>query len=788
MVSALDRKLRRDLAHMRGQVMTIALVVACGIASFVASLSTYESLRLSQSDYYAEGRFADAFVTVERAPRALAARLAEVGGVATVETRLVRDVTLDLPGVGMPVIARLVSYDGGDRPGLNRLHLRRGRLIDPDRPDEVVVSEAFAAAQRLGPGDGVPAIINGRRDVLRIVGVALSPEFIFAVRGGEPLPDDRRFGVLWMNRHGLEAAFNMEGAFNDALFTLSPDASRPAVYAEIDRLLEPYGGRGAYGRDQQMSHRFLSDELREQEIMATTIPPVFLAVAAVLVNIVLGRIVATQREQIATLKAIGYDNAPIVVHYLKMAIVIVGIGGVVGIVLGIALGRMMTGSYTQFFRLPLLAYRVPLWVPLLAVAVSLAAAAAGAAAAVRRVAALAPAEAMRPPAPRVHRRAPIERVWPIRMLPVRLLMTLRLLLDRPLRTATTIGAVALSIPIIVLGLFWNDALDYMIETQFFAAERADVVVAFSDPTNDRVRYELSRLPGVFDVETMRAVSVRLRAGHRSYRTAILGTEDGARLRRLLDAAGRVVAPPPDGMMLTDRLAERLGIAVGDVVVVEVLEGSRRTREIAVTGLVDDMIGLSAYMNIGALNRFLGEGAVASAAALAVDRDGEAAMLARLREMPRVATVTVRREAVETFLATIATIVLVFSAILCAFAAAIAIGVVYNNARIALAERSWDLATLRVLGFTRREVSAILLGGLVVELALAVPLGWWLSFQVVDALLRVLHTEMFEIPPVISMRTCVAAAAITVLAAAVSALIVRRRIDRLDLVSVLKARE
>lgn len=785
---ALDRKLRRDLVHLRGQVVTIALVVACGIAAFVASLSTYDSLQLSQSETYAEGRFADAFATVERAPRALAARLAEIAGVATVETRLVREVTLDLPGVGMPVIARLVSHDGSDRPGLNRLHLRRGRLVDPDRPDEVVVSEAFAAAHGLGPGDGVPAIINGRRDVLQIVGIALSPEFIFAVRGGEAIPDDRRFGVFWMNRDGLEAAFNMEGAFNDVLFTLSPAASRPAVYAEIDRLLEPYGGRGAYGRDQQTSHRFLSDEILQQRMMATTIPPVFLAVAAVLVNIVLGRIVATQREQIAALKAIGYDNGPIVAHYLKMAIVIVGIGSVAGIALGVGLGRLMTGNYTQFFRLPVLTYRVQPWVPLLAVFISFAAAAAGAAGAVRRVAALAPAEAMRPPAPRVYRRAPIERLWPIRILPVRMLMSLRLLIGQPWRTAITIGAVALAMPIIVLGLFWRDALDYMVETQFFAVERADVIVSFVDPMGGQVRHELSRLPGTFDVEGMRAVSVRLRAGHRTYRTAILGIEPAARLRRLLDATGRVVAPPPDGVMLTDRLAGRLGVAVGDRVTVEVLEGNRRQRDVAVTGLVDDLIGLSAYMEIGALNRLMGEGAVISAAALAVDRGGEAALFARLREMPRIATVTVRREAMQTFLATTATFVLVFSAVLCSFAAAIAIGVVYNNARIALAERSWDLATLRVLGFTRREVSAILLGGLVVELALAVPLGSWLSFRFVDVLLRLTETEMFRIPPVISTRTYLAAAAITLLAGAASALIVRQRIDHLDLVGVLKARE
>jgi putative ABC transport system permease protein len=784
----LDRKLLRDLGRMKGQVATIAVVVACGVAVIISALSTYESLQWSQQRYYEATRFAQVFAHLKRGPASLLQQLRAIPGAAEVEIRLVHDVTLDVPGQITPSVGRMISLPEEGQPRLNQLYLRRGRFIEPGREHEVIVSEGFALANALGPGDRVSALLNGRRETLDIVGVALSAEYVFALRGGEVLPDDRQFGVFWINHEGLAAAFNMEGAFNDVVLTLAPRGSEQAVIDALDRILEPYGALGAHGREHQISHRFVSDEIRQQETIATTIPPVFLAVAAFLLNVVLGRVITAQREQIAALKALGYENWAIGWHYLKMVCVIVFIGSACGVALGAWLGKLMTANYVTFFRFPVLSFRMSPYLPLLAIGVSLLSAVAAALSAVRRVVALAPAEAMRPPTPPVYRRTWIERLGPFRRLAPENSMMLRNIVRRPGRALLTIVGIAFSAPILVLALFWQDAIDYMMTVQFSAVERGDVTVTFTEPVTMRASREIARLPGVLQVEGMRAVPARLRFGHRSYRTAVLGIPQDAELRRLLDERLREIPLPPQGLLLTDRLGEKLGLRPGDSVTVETLEGLRVRQDVIVTHLVNDVMGMSAYMDLTALNRMMLEGDVISAVSVSFARPQAAEIYTRFKQLPKVATVSIKQAAIKSFMETTAKFILVFTGVLTIFAAAIAVGVVYNNARVALAERAWELASLRVLGFTRAEVSTILLGELALELLIAIPLGLWLGYWFVVALAESFQTELFRIPTVIAPRSYAFAALVILVAGVVSALIVRHRVDHLDLVSVLKTRE
>jgi putative ABC transport system permease protein len=787
-VRPLDCKLWRDLAQMKGQVATIAVVVACGVAVFVASLATYDSLKWTQQSYYASARFAHIYAQVKRAPNALVQQLRALPMVTEVEPRVVSDVTLDVPGLRAPAVGRLIGVPSGGQPQLNRLYLRRGRLIEPGRANEVVISESFAIANQLQPGATLSAMLNGRREILQVVGVVLSAEYIFALRGGEALPDDRQFGVLWMEESALAAAFDMEGAFNNVILLLAPGASEQAVIDQLGRVLERYGGLGAYGRDQQVSHRFVSDEIYQQEMMATTMPPIFLGIAAFLLNIVLSRIVGAQREQIAALKALGYADLTIGMHYLKFVCVIVALGATGGVVLGAWLGHLMTVNYVQFFRFPILAFRLQVWVPVVAVGISLLAAVIAAFAAVRRVVQLAPAEAMRPPAPPRYQRSWIERLWLLRRLSAQDRMVLRNMVRRPWRTALTIIGIALAAPILVLALFWQDALEYMIAVQFFAIERGDVTVTFTDPVSKRAQSEIARLPGVLQTESSRVVPVRLRAGHRSYRTAIIGLPEQASLRRVLDANLRALPLPAEGLLLTDRLGERLGLRPGDVVRVETLEGTRVQRDVRVSQLVRDLVGMSAYMQVGTLNRLMSEDEVISAVTVSLDPREADAVYTQLKQLPKVATVSIKQAALRSFTETTMTFILVFTGIMMIFAVAIAVGVVYNNARVALSERTWELASLRVLGFTRAEVSAVLLYELAIELIVAIPLGLCLGYWMVVFISAHHQAEMFRIPPVIGARSYTIAASIIFVAGVISALIVRHRIDHLDLVSVLKTRE
>jgi putative ABC transport system permease protein len=783
----LDKKLLRDLAHIKGQAFTIALVVAAGIGGSIAMLSTYDSLQWSRQSYYDTARFAQVFADLKRAPKSLEQQIGQLPGVVDAETTVVFDATLDISGAVEPVIGRMIGLSDTGQPRLNRLFLRQGRLIETGQSNEVLVSEGFAKARGLKPGDRLAAILNGKREMLQIVGVVLSPEYIYASRGGA-VPDDRSFGIFWIELSRLASAYNMEGAFNHVVLRLAAGASEQAVIDVLDRLLEPYGGLGAYGRDAQISHRILNQEINQQKVIGTIFPTIFLGVAAFLLNVVLSRQISTQREQIAALKALGYANLTIAVHYLKLVLVIVVFGIVLGIGIGAWLGHYMAAMYTVFFHFPRLSYRIQPWIPLLAAGVSILAAVTAALNSVRRAVTLAPAEAMRPLAPAKYRRMMIERLGWVHLLSPQARMVIRTMERRPFRVVLTMFGIACALAIIVSGTFWRDALDYLIEVQFNTAEREDASIVFTEPLSGSVRYEIQRLPGVLYAEVSRNVPVRLRAGHHSYRTVIVGLPQDAELRRLLDEDLRKVSLQPEGLLLTDRLAARLGIQVGDRLQLESLEGPRTKRDILLSGFINDLIGISGYMEIGSLNRLMKEGDWVSSVAVSIDKAQVGEFYARIKEMPKVATVVMKKTSLQTFEKESARNILFFTTIVTIFAAVIAVGVVYNSARVALAEQAWELASLRVLGFTRREVSAFLLGELAIELVVAIPLGLWFGYLLALGMVSTADSEMFSIPVVIALRTYAYAVAAILFAGIVSALIVRHRIDHLDLVSVLKTGE
>ena len=787
-MSLLDRKLLRDISAMRGQVITIALVVAAGVAVFVGSVSTYDSLRSGCEQFYAAARFPQIFVSLKRAPLSVVARLNAVVGIVAVEPRIVREVIVDWPAASQPVSARMVSLSHAGDETLARLHLRIGATPEPGVARSAAINEAFAEANGVKPGDDIRVLLNGRVQSFQVSGIALSPEYVYAVKPGLPIPDDRLYAILWVDRSAAEAAFDMKGAFNDAIISLAPGTDPRPVIAELDRLLEPYGSVGAVERRDQPSNRFLEDELNQQKVMSITIPIIFFGVAAFLLNSVLGRLVAAQREQIAALKALGFPNFTLALHYLKFVLVVVLIGSALGIAAGFGFGEAMIASYHGFFRLPDLPFRLTSWSAVTGVAISLAAASLGVLTALQDVVGLAPAVAMRPAAPLGFRRSWIEALVPSRAIKIRWIMMLRNTAGRPLRSALTVIGIAFAVPMMVLGIFWRDAIDQMIDLQFNMVERGNTTVTFPHPMDHAIIRELSRQPGVLSVEGQRIVPVRLRAGHRSYLTSVIGLAAGDELRRPHDSALRPIEASPDGITLTRRLAERLEVEPGDVITVETMEGRRQKRDVPVSATVDESIGMASYMEIDTLNRFTGEGAVVSAATMYVEPTALAELGQRFKNLPTIESVTMKSYTLSSFLEKIAGLVFVSAGILTAFAVIITVGVVYNSARISLQERAWELASLRVLGFTRGEVASILFGEFATAIALGIPIGLSLSHGAIGLIARFHSNESFQIPAVIGPRTYLIAAGVVLVAAAASALIVRGRVNQLDMVAALKTRE
>lgn len=787
-IAALDRKLLRDLWRMRGQLAAVAVVAACGAATYVTMRGAYEALDRARTDYYGAYRFADVFATVKRAPRSILPRIVRLPGVATVEARIVHEAMIDVPGFADPVTALLVSVPDAHRPALNDVHVHAGRYVSAEGRAEVLAGAGFAAAHGFKPGDSVAAVINGRWQRLAIAGIASSPEFVYVLGGAGVFPDDRRYGVLWMSHTAMAAAFDMEDAFNSVTLRLAPGADERAVIDGLDRLLEPYGSPGAHGRDEQISHQMLDGEIRQDRVTGIVVPAIFLAVAAFLIHNVLMRLIALQRAQIGVLKAFGYTDREIGGHYLKLGQAAVLAGCVLGIALGTLLGHGLTALYERFFHLPGLTFGLSLLNVTTVVAVCAAAAAAGAWPALRRVLALPPAESMRAEAPPTFRPLIVERLGYARILSPAARMLLRNLERRPIRAAASSLAVALACALLVVGRYGGDALDETVRVQFRDARRDDVRIAFYEARSPRIRHDLAHLPGVTQVEGIHVTMARVRFGHRSKRVAVFGLPPDGELQRVVDARQREIPLPRDGLVLSRSLAELLAVEPGSTVHVEFLEGERRRRDVPVVATVDESIGLYVYADLHALARLMGEGPSYTDAYLRVDAAQLGALYQQVKQLPIVAGVTLREATIASFLDTVAQNLRISINILIAFACAIAAGVVYNGARIALSEHALSLASLRVLGFTRGEVSAILLGEQAILTAIGIPLGLLLGYGLCAWLTLLLETELYRLPLSVSTRTYATAAITVALAAVVSGLAVAWRLRQMDLVAVLKTRE
>ncbi|TWU37087.1 ABC transporter permease [Novipirellula artificiosorum] len=784
----LDQKLFRDLITLKGQATAIVMVIAAGVGTFVMSMCAYASLQWSKDYFYGEFRFADVFSETGRTPDALIPRMKEISGVSAVETRLVYDVLLDVPEMSEPASARLISVPETGDCRLNKVYISRGRMLEPERTGEVVVSEVFAEAHGFVAGDHVKAILNGKSQTLTIVGIALSPEYVIQVQPGSIMPDNKRFGILWISQRDLEAAFDMTGAFNSVSLKLAYSSNEDEVISQLDRLLRPYGSVGAYGRDQQISHQYLSDELTQLRGMAVMAPTIFLSVAAFLLNIVISRIISQQREQIAALKAFGYTHREVGFHYLNLVLVISLSGTILGTLFGFWMASGMTKMYAEFYKFPMLEFQFDVPAILLAFLLTTVTAVLGTWVSVHHAIRLPPAEAMRPEPPPSFKPTLLERLVPRHLMPPEMRMVIRNVARKPFKAGFSMLGISMAVAVMILGNFSLDAMDYMMTFQFRLAQRQDLMVTFVEPATASVMYEMSELDGVLDSETLRTVATRIHFQNRSRRLAIMGLQRDPQLYRLLDKNEHSVAVPEFGIMLNTKLARLLGVRLGDRVLVEVLEDKRPTVTVEVTALVEEYAGLNAYMNKDQLHRLLKESSVASGAFLKVDENQIDQVFRELEMRPGVAGVTIKDAVLHSFEKTVAENILVMRSFFVFFASVIAIGVVYNSSRISLSERSRDLATMRVVGYTRREVSMVLLGEIALLTLAAIPLGAVIGYALAGVMVAGLDTDNYRIPLVVSRNTFALAAFVVILATALSCLVVQRRIHRLDLVGVLKTRE
>ena len=789
-MKALHIKLWRDLRRLAPQVVTIALVVAIGIAGFVGMFSVHDSLLSARDHFYRDNRLADVFAQVKRAPLSMERQIAAIDGVETVRTGVAFDAQIDLADTGPPVTGRFIGLNlnevHGDRQTLNRLSLVQGRWPEAGALLEAVVNDRFASVRGLQPGDSLWAVLNGRRLQVFVVGTAVSPEYVFASQGGAP--DDNSFGVWWIDHRRLAETVDMEGAFNQLSVALAPQASESRVIDRLDALLDRYGSVGAVGRDRQLSAKIVQDELSQLQVMGTVLPAIFLGVAMFVLHVVISRQVTTQRGQIAALKALGYRDAEIGGHYLQLSLAIAGVGVLAGLGLSVVIGRSMLSLYEDVFRFNRLTYETEPWLILLSVCIAALAAAAGAWTAIRSVVRLSPAQAMQPPAPPVYRATLLERWGLGSHVSTGTLMVLRPFERRPWRAVFTITGIAMAVALQISGAFWMDTIRHIVDTQFRQVQQGDVLVNFHQAVPRTVGRDLERLPGVTGVEAYRMEPVRVRLLGREVDTVMMGLEDNAQLMRIVDARRGPVATPSHGVVLSALLAQELGAAPGSQVHVTFRLWNQRDVTLEVVDVVHTLFGKQLYASLDTMNRVAGDGDGVGDAALQTDPQAMDAFWQAVKAAPVINSVFDKSSSLRNFQQNTARTMGIFSGVLTVFAVAMAVGIMYNAARISLSERAWELASLRVLGMTRGEVSVLLLGELALMVLVALPLGTVLGWLLSHLLMGLMASDAIDFPVIIEPSTYASAVLIMLLAAVASAWLVRRQVDRLDLVAVLKVRE
>lgn len=785
-MQAIDIKLLRDFQRLWLQGLAIAVVLACGVAILLTAFGMFTALDETRQAYYERNRFADVFVDANRVPRTLIPSFLDIPGVRSAEARVQGIAVLDLPERVETALGQFISWPDTHDPLLNVPLLRAG--VAPQTSAEVMVTTAFAEANGFEIGDQFSANLNGQRQVLTITGTALSPEFIYTIGPGTLMPDNEGFGIIWMSQAAMEAAFDMGGAFNHLSLSLSPDAREADVLDRLDALLAPYGGLGAHGRDGQVSDSFLTAETDQLRSMAFIIPPIFFAISAFLVGMVMSRIVTLDRAEIGLLKAIGYSDVEICLHYLLLAAMIACVGVAIGWGLGTLLARAMAWQYARFFDFPYLIFRVPAWVYAMSATVALLTTMLGAVRAAMMAARLAPAVAMQPPAPPRFRRSMLDHVMARMQLRQTTTMVLRSVLRWPIRSGLTSLGIAAATAAIISSSFMADAMNRVIDQTFNQSFRQDAMVLFGEDRPTSAMADLLNLPGVLQVEPQQFHTVTLRFGAREKDVALEARPIGAELSRVIAEDGHAIDPPEGGILLSTRLADHLGVRVGDLIDVTFRTGHRETHEMVVSGLAEQYLGLGAYVEIGFLDRMLRRRPHMSVANLLIDENELPALHLALQDTPVLSGLIMMNENRRAFEDTINENIAVINSVYAAIAILITVGVAYNSARIQLSERARELASLRILGFSKGEVSGVLIGEAMLLAALAQPLGWLLGAWIAAALSASFTSDLYTIPLVLEPASFARASLIVLAASLGSVLLVRRRVDRMDLVTVMKTRE
>lgn len=792
-MSVLHRKVWRDLRGSLGVLLTVVAIIAVGAGSLVGLRGAQRVLIDSQHTYYRDYRFADFWIDVKKAPLPAVERIAALPGVGRVEARVVFDVILDLPGVSQPLSGRLLSVPADNlREALNGICLVRGSWFSEDRPEEIIISDPFAKAHDLQPGDRVSLILNRKKESFIIAGTAISPEYVYMVRGaGDIMPDPEHFGVLYVKERYARDVLDFQDACNQVTgkYARGFEGDRAVLLDKMERMLDPYGVLASTPRDRQASHRFLSDEINGLGVTAAILPVIFLLVAALVLNILMNRLAERQRSVIGTLKALGYSDGQVLRHFLSFGLVVGLAGGIASAGLGTLMAMGMIEIYRDFYQFPQFVHRSYPDLLALAMAISVVFSVTGTAKGVWGVLKLHPAEAMRSRPPERGGAIFLERfpaLW--KRLGFRTHMALRSMMRHPARTLTGIFATSVSAAIVFMTLIMYDSTHFLLEFQFEHISHSDADIGMRDEQSVAALYEARDLPGVWKAEPVLGVMCRLRNGWRSRRVMVTGLCEKHELTTPRQRDLTPIDIPSEGLAIARKLAEILGVGTGDRIELTPVRGRRQTVTVRVASIVEGYFGLDCYASQEYLSRLVGEAAAVNGVQLAVVASQTEDLYRAVKDLPNAQGLTVKSDARRSIEATLTESMAASLGVTVLFAGVIAFGSMLNASMVEIGDRVREISTLRVLGYDSAQVAGIFIRQnlvvFVLGVALAVPMGYGLTLAAVSGY----DTELFRMPVVFRPVMILMTGAVTLLFVLAAQWFVYRAVCKLDWLEGTKVRE
>lgn len=789
-MGVLGRKLWRTIRSTRGQFLAVVAVVTIGIAVYIGMSTAYYNLNRSQALFYQDNNFADYFFQVVRAPQEITRQVESIPGVMKATGRIQKDVPILKEG-HQRATARLISYPLPMNTEVNRLHVQTGRLFD-EYPEsggiEILVDPQYLTANHLSFNNTVSIVAEGKQVFLTVVGTATSPETIVTMKDAATImPDPKTFGIVMMPQKQAEQILNLNGEINQVVITLAPGADGKHVAEQVKALLEPYGNLADYPRKDQLSHAILQGELNGLRTLASFMPVIFLGVAALIQFVMLGRMVKAQRQQIGVMKALGYSSGLIMLHYTGYALAVALVGALLGSLLGLGLATVMSQAYALYFNLPKSIGGVNQNAILSGLFLALGVSLVAGLTASRGVAVIRPAESMRPEPPMGTGRVVLERWdWLWRRLDPAWKMSLRMINRKRGRFAVTLVGVVFAVGLLVMSLFFNDAIDYMIKKHFYEEQRYDFLVRFNGPVKDNELLNLARLEGVLKTEPILEIPVKLYINGRSEDDLLVGVPPVLTLKALVSDTGNPLPIPEEGILISRGTADKLGARPGDRVEVETLLslGPARRAEVKITGINRQLVGSGSYISLEQANRILQESRVVSGAMLKVDPGKTAMVEQQLGEMTGVSSISSLKKELANLNKNMDSMIYSLT-IMIAFAVLLGFSIVYNSSVISFAERRRELATLRVLGFTTREISGLLLKENLLQSLLGVALGLPFGLYLSNGYIKAASTDLYTIPVIIYPQTYLFSAMGGFCFIMVAHFLAVRGVKQIDLVEVLK---